>query len=336
MLSNAVGLRRLAKVPSLAMVAFGAVSVSPGVVDAAPEIEIKIIATSTPTTWLEDRTFNITVANPGTEPLAEVEINGGDNVLVNTDFGDVIDGPTFVLGNSDAVLDPGEVWSFSTTAPTVPGWEYVVTATASADDTITATASAETVAYPDALPFPTAIEVVPDSDVVAPGTNLGFTISATNTSSVELDLDGEHRLLPPVRDGVVRNAPLGEPTVAGNGDSVLDPAETWVWRIAHVAVESDSYVELQLSIARTGFVPSYGIFFDGPPVAVEESIDTTTTAPETTAPPTTTPTTTAPAPSGQLPETGSTSTPTAWFAALLTIAGGLLVLVSRRRLTARR
>lgn len=303
----------------------------PTVVDAAPAIEIEAVATSTTTMWLEDRTFGLTVTNPGTEPLVGVLVSGGDGVLVNEDFGDIIDGPTYVSGNSDDVLDPGEVWSYSATAPTVPGWQYDVKATDPAGDVVAATAGLDVGNFPDALPFPIAIDVVADSDVVTPGTTLGFTVAVTNTSTVTLDLDGEHRLLPPVRDGVVPNESLGEPFGTGDGDSVLDPDEKWEWRVQHVVVESNWYLALQFGIARAGFVPGYGVFFDGPPITVEASTNTTTTTPVDTQPPATTPATTAPVPSGQLPETGSSSPSTAWFAALLTIGGGLLVLASRRR-----
>ncbi len=295
---------------------------------AAAAIEIEATASTAPTFWLDDVTFDVVVTNAGSEPLTDVLVDVYLDGAQLERIDGVITGPIVPAGNGDDVLDVGEAWTYHANAP-ASSLQFRVSAMEAGASTVEAEAWVTFGAYPGALAQPVAVTFESEPDPPAAGVSVLWTITVTSRIDPDLVIDsGDHRLVfpgaPPARQ------PLGTPVDQGDGDDVISRDESWRWEVTYPVEVDGSALELDLRYRLPGFVGGFqitGLRSDEAP----EPVPTTTTLVEvtTTVAPTTTPGA-EPAVGATLPETGS-STRSVVAAALLVAGGALLVAVARRR-----
>lgn len=155
-------------------------------------------------------TYAYTVTNPGDVPLTDVSVTD-DKCSPVTFLG--------VDANDDDRLDVGEIWRYTCAA--VLGQDTVNTATATATDplgnglTVTATASVDVVTPAIGL------DKVGSATGVLPGQVVTYTYTVTNPGDV------------PLSNITLTDDKCSPVTFLGgdgNGDSLLDPNETWLYR----------------------------------------------------------------------------------------------------------
>jgi LPXTG-motif cell wall-anchored protein len=278
----------------------------------------------------------LTVSNTGTEPLTSVVVGATEPACC--DFYDAsVSAPTVVSGNTDAVLDPGEVWTFTALGENIHG---------SVDITATAvTAWGATVSATDRLDFGGVILLYPIigsirpavDHVAAVGDPMDWTVEFTNVSTSSLALT----LLHPTA------LATGSPSGDLDSDALIDPGEVWRWLLATpinldcTTLSVDGYMKGAASnlygvVATSGPVrigsptdacPAPPTVEEAPPVTSHVMSSTPAQSPPATS---TTTTTLFPA-SGVLPATGRSDDRSTLLGAGGLIAGALLVIVSRRR-----
>ena len=138
---------------------------------------------------------------------------------------------TEVAGNSDAVLDPGELWQYTCDIPFVFHGVTSVAVTA-VDDAGGPIAESSFLRY--GAPVPVQIGVEPSEEQVVEGGEVIWETVVGNAGSYRLlNVDARIRILDGVSTGPFPYIPLGDPVeTTGNGDDILDPGEHWTYRYA--------------------------------------------------------------------------------------------------------
>ena len=210
------------------------------------------------------------------------------------------------------------------------------------DDTpVEATATAPTFL----LAPSTQLTLAPSSPAITAGDPVQWTVTETNDTParyfpmalgdarVDLSTDG----------GVTTSARL-DATSANfsgdtNGNGQLEVGETWTWTSTTMPLADTTLTATGFGTGTRGrrYLPADAEERSSSAVAVTPTTPPTTTPPSTTTPPTTTAPGTAP-PAPSLPATGSPSSSieSAIAGATFLVAGLALVVISRRRPTARR
>lgn len=303
-----------------------AVAAIPERAHAEPMIEVVATPATAPTIWFEDIGLDITVSNPGTEPLSAVDLTVTIETA-NRYVASRVTGPVVEVGNADDFLDPGEQWAYEAVVETEP--DIIVEATATAPDSSTVMTS-QSVRLGDLNPagvlFPVDTSIVPDVTSTFPGGPVQWTVTATNISSFSIvEFAAEHRVLYPDFRGPINYTPLGSPVVDGDGDDTLSPGEVWIWEVDEVVDVDGSYLEVSMTMLRADAEAPNQLIFDIPqsdPVSV--AVAPTTQPTETTQPVPT------PPDDAALPGTGG-DVANVVLAVLIALSGVLLIALSRSR-----
>ena len=270
------------------------------------------------------------VSNTGDEPLTDVTPVSG--VIIVGMFG----APTVVVGNADAVLDPGEEWLYLPTGSWWTSTTASVTVHATQPDGSPVSVVA-TVDFPALSPV--VATVTPSALSVTSGATVRWIAEATNRADFPVGPHSvETRVLSPNWFGpIAYDEVTALPTGDANANGLLDPGETWRWEIDAPVLVDQSYLDLFAS-SRT---PDFVLFipWQQSPAQAITVLPPTTTAPTTTAPTAAAPTSAAPiaptptiVPSDLLPVTGTAwpVTRMAMTAALTIVAGLALIRLARR------
>ncbi|MEQ9162308.1 MAG: hypothetical protein RLN74_06345 [Ilumatobacter fluminis] len=257
-------LRRLAAVCALA----GVWLVAPtGSAEAAAVLELDITATSTPSTWLEDRTYAVVLANTGDAPVSDVTglVSSPEVPLLAPGFGT----PIALVGDADAVLEPGEQWQYTVTVPTISQWVFSAEGTAPGGP-VTASATSLRATYSAAFAMPVSIGIDNESGPVAAGTVVPFDVTVANVAPFDVTLDCGEAL----DDAALATTPtpIGAPTGDEGADSLLTPGEVWAWALTHPVVESGSVLHVVCDVDRAD-TPTGGLRLaaSGPIVTLTET-----------------------------------------------------------------
>ena len=203
-------------------------------------VEVVVI---NPTTVVSISSSASQIAAGGTVDLTVTEQNDGDVDLtsahVDVDNGvGTLSAPPTSGDDGDAILEPGETWSWS-----------VLGVVVSADTTFMATGHGmdplnNDITYPndpeeqdsvvvDVINPSTVLSITSSDDLVIAGGTVELTITEQNDGDVALtnahvDVDNGVGTL---------SAP---PTSGDDGDGVLEPGETWSWTVPNVVVNADT------------------------------------------------------------------------------------------------
>lgn len=243
----------------------GTSSIPTGTASAVASLQLGITATSSPSYWLQDRTFEVVLANDGTEPVSDVSGLVSSPVLPGVTV--ALDAPTPVVGNGDEVLEPGEQWRYDVTVPTISSWGFLTAGTLPDGSTVEVFERSERVRYPGALTFPASIAMDYSSGPFPAGTEVPFVVTATNEVDIPLTIDCEQAL----DDAVLTKElqPIGPPAAAGDGDGVLDPGEVWTWSFTHPVTASGETLHVRCDVDRAGApTGGLGVYEIGPLIAL--------------------------------------------------------------------
>ncbi len=196
----------------------------------APAIDIVKVADPVQIYANDSVTYTYTISNPGDVPLLGVDPIADDTCpAVN------LIGPGYEVGDSDTLLDPGEVWV------------YTCTQALTEDTTNTATATGQPAdAGGTALPGidPVSDEDTAFVDVIAPAIDVVKTAEPvkidpddTVTYTFEVSNPGDDPLVP-VTISDSHCAPIGGPS-GDDGNGELDPGESWFYTCV-TAVTTDT------------------------------------------------------------------------------------------------
>ena len=257
-------MRRRCRLLTTCAVAALFVGTGPDTASAAASIDVVVATTSSPTFWLEDRSYVVTVINDGDEVVSDLSGFAAtpEAPAFAGDFGSAM----VVTGNADDLLDPGEQWQYEVTVPTLSTWTFTVEGT-TGGEALRAFASGETEPFSAAFPYPATLEIVNDSGPYPSGSPVEFPVTVTNDADFPLTLDCDQ-----VVDDVARSAPgepIGPPETSGDGDAILDPGETWTWTVIESVETSGFTLHVDCEIDRVGN-PTGGIVIRdvGAPVAL--------------------------------------------------------------------
>ena len=260
-------------------------------------------------------TYTYLVTNPGPEPLQNVTVT--DDKCSNVVFGS---GDT----DGDKLLDNGETWRYTCTTALSADTTNTATATGSDDDgnTVSATDTAKVVVIDPKI----AIVKTASPTSANPGQALTYSYAVTNPGN------------DPLSNVTVTDDKCSPVTfVSGDtdGDSKLDPGETWTFRCATTASASAG--------ALTNIGTATGTDTLGGPVTANDTETVTvvlaaeiTPAPQPAPPPAPAQPAAPVAVSGQeLPRTGVTALGQAALGGSVVTLGAILLLVTSRRRPAR-
>ena len=297
-----------------------------------------------PAFWPDLAQFEVTVGNLGTESLTSVNVIGTEPQ--NADFvPGVTDPPAVVVGNDDAVLDPGEVWRFSASGQHIHGYaEVLVTARTAWGATVSALDRFD---YYGLIREPVIGTVRPAVESVAEaGDPMDWTVELANVSASSLML----RVYQPPGFGLGLGAGTGDV----DGDGLMDPGEVWRWVVTTTIASDCTWIVVNFSFkgaasnlygsdaasspvrigAPTEVCPDVPRAVPPPPVTSHVTSLSSAVSPQTAAS-LTQPTTSSATPQEQggpvLAETGVSSRSSSVLGAATLITGGVLVLISRRR-----
>lgn len=202
------------------------------------------------------------------------------------------------VGNADAQLDPGEVWTYAASAPEVLGFAGVV-ASAMTPTNVTVTAQ-NSVIY--TLQSPLSGSATTATTAVVAGTAVQWQGACQNVASFSVtSSNAEARVLDP-RSGVVSFSGLTPVSKGVDGDDVMAPGETWRWQFTAPVTTAGSYLSAALGFKTV----------DGSGAFATREVRSAPIAVTPIAPPTST--TTPVAGPRTLPTTGQGTAGIAWFA----------------------
>ena len=231
----------------------------------SPDTQVGISASAS-TVYAGDMVdLTLSESNTGDDPLTNVSVtvNDGSSDIATLDETDASWSDNG--GNGDAVLDPGETWSWTISGVTI-NTSTTFTATGDGTDSL-----GNSVTYPghsgeqdtanvEAISPGTQVGIDSSSYLVNAGETVDLTVTETNTGDDPLD-----NVLVTVDDGSLDIAALDETDATwsdngGNGDAVLDPGETWSWMISGVTINAPT------TFTATG----YGEDSKGNPVTIPD------------------------------------------------------------------
>jgi uncharacterized membrane protein len=224
--------------------------------------------------------LDVSEKNTGDDPLTNVSVTVDDGSVDIATLDENTAGWSSD-GNLDAVLDPGETWSWTISGVTVNS-DTTFTATGTGTDSL-----GGDVTYPDypdeqdtvdvdTIDPDTLVTIEPDVYETIPGGNVILTISEKNTGDDPLT-----NVSVTVTGGGL-NVTLDELDLSWssdvNGDDVLDPGETWTWTI-----QVTIWVDTTFTATGTGTdslgnpvtVPVYPFEYDEVFVEVEQDFTRT-------------------------------------------------------------
>jgi hypothetical protein len=140
--------------------------------------QVQVDKTAQPTTAVtgEPVVYTYRVTNPGDDPLSAVGVTDDRCAPVG--------GPTEISGNGDSLLHPGEIWEY--TCSTALSDDTTNTATVTGSDTLGGTVSDTATAFVSVIHPGIEIAKTPDTQTVASGSDVTFTIAVTNTGDMPL------------------------------------------------------------------------------------------------------------------------------------------------------
>ena len=159
-------------------------------------------------------TYTVTLGGDNT-PLTSVTVVDDKCASVTT--------PTKTVGDTDDVLEAGEVWTYTCSTPITVDTTNIATATGTAPDNGTVT-DTDTQTVVVLNPDIAVVKTVngQDSVIVRSGTPVTYTYSVTNLGDTPLTVSLDDDMLPDLQC-------LVDHTGDTDGDNKLDPGETWLY-----------------------------------------------------------------------------------------------------------
>jgi len=189
----------------------------------------------------------ITEKNTGDVSLTAAHVDlFRDEVLVQT-LGH--SGASFSGGNSDNVLDPGEIWTWRVTTSPLED-DTTFKAIGHGIDPLGLdvtydngfTGERDQVTVPVIWPNPDSlVTITADRYVVHTGEEIEMTVKEKNTGNVPLT----EVFVELLADGVsIDTLAHASATSSGNGDNILDPGETWTWTMDRIITNNTTFLAI--------------------------------------------------------------------------------------------
>jgi hypothetical protein len=180
------------------------------------------------------------VANTGNVPFVEVSVEPMHDCWV-----DDMTGPSHGVGDTDAMLEPGERWDYECHGQAGHGvLGFTVLAEGLGGSTIE-----EHLGLTYIVAHPIEVVVNASEISVSPGTVVTFSATATNVGAVAVDsVSAVGRLIEEGNPGPWPYFPMAGPVhLVGNSDDLLEPGEMWEWVEAET-INSDAYFDVDVAV----------------------------------------------------------------------------------------